>query len=687
LFVVVIVAGWLFWSEIRERGWIPGVQPPARDPADRLRELEALVRSGPDGVPELVQRLSDPDPGIRRHVLLALSRIGPRAKSALELIRQAFTDRDATARSCAIDAYCRINEDLAAATPILAAMLADPVPDVRKSAAEELIAIGPPAVSDVVEVLRSDAAEARSEALAILRRLRRWDSAAAIDKAVRTRLEDSDDGVRALALSALVEWGSATPDEIRRHLKSGGVETALRAAAQLGPDAAELLPDVMTLLEQTERLELPALDAAQLRLLPNDIGTPSLAARARLILRCLRAMKTAACPAVPLLLRRVDELTAGNRVAVALVLVDIGANADDVIAILAPLLPGSDGKPKRSQQTPAAADKDIVGEAAAILVRASPAAARRTVALLIPKLQTGGGGVDKTVLNALRGLGHEAGEAVPVLTSLVPHPDGEVFSNAVITLGEIGPEAAPADGALLAQLKGEGDKRDEGAEIRQRIIQALGKFGPSAKSAIPVLLKVVDDPATFVPSGSRYHESWMFTLRLAALKSAAQIGENDPQVLAMLRTQIQSGTPDCQTAAVRWLVLAARQSPQILPEAVSLLSSDAGIVRGCAALAIGELSGDLAIAVEPLISRLKDESPYVQAAAAVALGRIGSAAAGALPALKELQQQDGTLRPLPLYPPYQSRDGVPTIDRIPELDHLTIDRAVREAVAAIAPEG
>src|SRR5258708_195893 len=182
-------AGWLFWSEFRTRGWIPGLARPRANPVDRIQAVEALVKRGRISVPELVEACSDRDPKTRRDAILGLGRIGPAPVAAFDVVRGALRDEDANIRSYAVSAFWRISRDPETAAPVIAHMLADPSADVREAAASTLEAIGPGAVGPVIEMLHSDLIPVRARALLILRRVMRDDSPAQVAQAPRSLLD------------------------------------------------------------------------------------------------------------------------------------------------------------------------------------------------------------------------------------------------------------------------------------------------------------------------------------------------------------------------------------------------------------------------------------------------------------------------------------------------------------------
>ena len=694
-----LCGGWLLWTEFSKRGWIHGVARAVDDPVNRFQAVEALVRRGRESVPELVAALGDSDPRIRRSALLGLGRIGAEAGDTMPLSGGALTDNDARVRAEAATAFGRISRDPGLTAELLAPLLADSNENVRESAALILETIGTKSIGPVVEILHGDLPVERGRALRVLRRVLESNSwpegpdvarslltdgdrdirlealravsnprgrSAAHINAVGELLDDPDPDVRLSALTVIVGWGAGSHEQIRELLKmEAGIETALDAIARRGPEAAELVPDVLAVLDRQVELEIVSSGGS-------PAGGMRLHPRLRAVLGALSSLKIVARPAATLLLNRLGELRPANRLFVMATLVDIGASADDLIPFLTPLLAnGSADQPNVSTDR-TWDEREIIHQAGIVLRRASPEEGRRQAALLIPRLTKPNGKIDKKVLYALWGLGPAAADALPMLMPLVPNPDGQVFWHAVVTLGEIGPQAAPAVPAFVAALEAGSHETD--SEICQRIIEALGRIGPAAKSAVPMLLRIIDDPKAAPVSKSPQQEIWELQLQMTAIVSVGKIDDGSDEVLSSLRSLIASGPENIRGYAVKALALIAERAPRVLADLIALLRNDDPSVCGQAALAIGRLALDRTAAIEPLIDNLAAENLYLRAASAVALGRIGPDARAALPVLRKMQREPGSA--LHLW-----KQGMPSY--FPELQILTLEQAAREAVLRI----
>jgi HEAT repeat protein len=667
-------AAWLAWTQFRDPDLISApAAAPAADPAEKLRMTEQLANFGAEAVPELALILADPDPLMRRNALLGLARIGPEAGPAIDDVRARLADEKSQVRQSAISAFWRISRDPPEAGGPIARMLADPDFDVRAAAAGTLEAIGRPVAGPVSEMLSSDAEAARALALRVLRKTG-WDSAALeIDDTVRRLFDDPDPGIGLDALSTLVMRGSPRPDEIRELLQKRdlvvirgerrfprfaftAMDVALQAIARTGPQAAEFLPDILALLRAEEHQP----DAAAIFMKPASPLIPALC-----------AMKSAARPALPFVLARIENLPdAYSRVSAARTLFEIGMDPDELTSFILPFLD----------------DRDLMVclEAGRVLALVNPPEARRQVSRLIPRLS------ERPALFAVEGLAAEAAEAVPALIPLIDSADPVASSVAASTLGGIGPDAAPAVPALVARLARDAidpTMRETG------FIEALVKIGPAARSAVPALVVIVSKsgpaggpradstPATKVAaerSGRQARER----ILLAAIEALGEFRDGAPSTLSVLRKQLKSRLSAVRIAALGALVRIGESSPELLEDVIDRLEDRALEVRAHAALAIGGLAGDRRAAVVPLTRALAEDNTYVRTAAAQALGKIGADAASAVPALRQMLEKRGNVLANAAVDPALGLPAGWTF-RLPQLDALSVAAAVRTALSEI----
>jgi HEAT repeat protein len=193
----------------------------------------------------------------------------------------------------------------------------------------------------------------------------------------------------------------------------------------------------------------------------------------------------------------------------------------------------------------------ISAEAAGRALRKlNPDVAREMVPSLITQLEDSERSThDKlsTTVRTLAGLGPLAEAAVPSLTMLLPQDDTCQIANA---LGEVGPASSSAVAMLVDCLQSYSIHHG----YRTPYILALGKIGPGAKEAVPVVTQSLSEPDSFDPrlgwSVAEQRERWESRVKLYAW-SLGQIGaasrEAVPKLLELsnyIEKTIHVPTPD-----------------------------------------------------------------------------------------------------------------------------------------------
>jgi len=133
--------------------WAPGTNsvPLALAAAAALGNFGADALSA---VPDLITRLSDPNPRVRDEAAMALARIGPAAAAAVPALIDAInSDKPGEPSSSAIEALKQI--DPAKAVSVLIEMLRDPDLDRRSAAATVLGDLGPEAAEAIPNLIRA----------------------------------------------------------------------------------------------------------------------------------------------------------------------------------------------------------------------------------------------------------------------------------------------------------------------------------------------------------------------------------------------------------------------------------------------------------------------------------------------------------------------------------------------------
>jgi HEAT repeat protein len=187
-------------------------------------------------------------------------------------------------------------------------------------------------------------------------------------------------------------------------------------------------------------------------------------------------------------------------------------------------------------------------------------------------------------------LGGAAGaDAVPLLLRMLRDPDPVVRSQAAIELGET--KDPRAIWPLCRALK------DDDHSVRDRAQELVAAFGEAAAPALLQLLKAKD-------SDARWRAAGLLVL----------LGERAvPQLLPTLESK------DARESAAGLYALIEIGEPAVAP-LIRLLGAGSAGGRGRSALALGRIG--TAAAAGPLIETLRDRDERVSLQAAEALGRI-----------------------------------------------------------------
>jgi HEAT repeat protein len=165
---------------------------------------------------------------------------------------------------------------------------------------------------------------------------------------------------------------------------------------------------------------------------------------------------------------------------------------------------------------------------------------------------------------------------------------------------------------------------------RERAMKVLGKVGPEAAPAVPALVDLLKDRDAKVRTES------LFTLAAIGPKASAAIG---PATAALADTD-----RDVMLTAGYFLDKMGSEAKAAAPALRKLLESKDELVQITgvhALLAVDPANPDNAkMAVPVMTAALKNPLAFIRGEAAMTLGDLGKAAAGALPALEAIQQKD-----------------------------------------------
>jgi HEAT repeat protein len=238
---------------------------------------------------------------------------------------------------------------------------------------------------------------------------------------------------------------------------------------------------------------------------------------------------------------------------------------------------------------------------------------------LVEALTDSNHAVRAEVVEALGKIGPAAADvAVPRIVHALHDPDSWVSALAAEALGAMGESAEEAVPALMRSLG------HISPQVRANAAEALGKMGSAAQAARAALVQATADA-----DGS---------VRCQAVRALGQL-RPDESARATLRNALHDADPQVRAAATNAIAQWGDESEDVRNELLRLLDDPNDVVKVQAEHALPRLVGATPDAIDRLSRRLlKDDSVWVQAEAAQALGRLGAAAQAAGAALVEAAQ-------------------------------------------------
>jgi HEAT repeat protein len=269
------------------------------------------------------------------------------------------------------------------------------------------------------------------------------------------------------------------------------------------------------------------------------------------------------------------------------------------------------------------------------------AAAAETAPALVEAMADGNDRVRGKAVEALGKIGESAAEAaVPGLVRALRDQDNWVSALAAEALGEMG-EAA--DGAIPALVRSLGHVNPQ---VRGNAAAALGKMGTSAAGTRPALEKAARD-----------EDGWA---RSQAVRALGAIGRPSPTAARVVLAGFQDADPLVRAAAVeavgQWdpddyrnacvQALGVAGAEAALTGLLPLLEDANDEVKVEVTRVLPRLAGAMPAVIDGLCRRLlEDDSAWVQVNAALALGKLGPAAAAAGgPLLRAVQTGEVSVR-------------------------------------------
>jgi HEAT repeat protein len=428
----------------------------------RWRAARALGAIGPDAadaVPELTTALADEAPLVRAQAVYALGQMGDAAKPATAEIVKVVMDEDPLVRRAALRALDRIKPDRSITIPLFAKLLEEAPPEVVVAVLHSMAEMGKDALPAVSDALDNEKAQY-------------W--------ACLVAAEIGPDAAPLVPkLTNLVQHKIEPETRMQ----------AILALAEIGPAAKEAVP---TIIEQFTADEHNAIRYAAAHALAN-IG----AVEAKAVLQ--KAVDDNAGEKGDKFL----ELSAARALS-KLFPEDKAIEKQAVDAFIAGL--SSEDRNVRQAAVQSLAESKAPSEAVAPAVVAAIAKAdEETIRDVVRMLSSMGAAAVPRVRNGLaneklRGysvvilgnIGPEAKDAVPDLVTALDVDDAEFRREVLFTLGRIGPASAPAVDKITEILK-----TDENERVLSAACYALGSIGTPASKAAPALVEMYNEGTEF----------------------------------------------------------------------------------------------------------------------------------------------------------------------------------------------
>jgi HEAT repeat protein len=278
---------------------------------------------------------------------------------------------------------------------------------------------------------------------------------------------------------------------------------------------------------------------------------------------------------------------------------------------------------------------------------------RKAVPALMEALKDTNPSVRGAAAFALGNIPGDMQVAVPALVEALQDKDRLVREAAASSLGRIAQSPELAVPALMGELNRDDDDRDHA-------MNALIKFGPAARPAVPALIVMLNQVDSDLPyyaaqvlgaigPGALSSEPGLVRLlrgtddqtRLEAADALGKIGRDQAEAVAVTTRLLDADDPDERFRAAAILGHAGPAAEPSVPALTNALNDDNEDVRQAAAKAISKIATALkdshrTEAVEPLQKAMAamQQSPDRQVKANVSVG------ADAIAALQELRRHD-----------------------------------------------
>jgi len=572
----------------------------------RLQAVRSLHSAGwryagiPDkgAAADLAAALQDKSPAIRGHAAYALATMGPDAEQAIPSLIKCLNDKEESVRNAACNALGMIGPAAEPAIPTIRRLLMD---DPKPTALGEraLGRIGSSSVNVLVELLAHKNARVRSEAAMALARIGP-EAKVAVPVLIKRLLdEDLAVGVEsAVALYAIVGWMDLYVPVLTNALKEEPHYVA-NAIMRIGPAAKPVVPALIAFVQETDdKIDRHWVATALAYIGPENKATVPIlldimkTKNGGASYSTVSALSSIGPPAVPKLVETLSHSSPVLRTSAALVLGEMGREADNAVSALIEALKDEDEDVRAEVESAlrgiaserigawslpsslSALKRDkVLREIASAISRSRGKDVTdgveetliKEALLQLPKaidgLNSPEGEEREQAADDLREMGAYAKEALPALRSRLDDEDVYVRLSAAAALLAIHGDERAALAILSDALK----HPDE--EVRREAAWQLGNAGAAAKAAGPVLREAFSD---HVPR-----------MRIAAVRALAEVDPEDETVVAMLTSLLDEHTPSLQRSlAAQTLGQLGSRAKTAMPvlQRIHMVDDDDGII-------------------------------------------------------------------------------------------------------------
>jgi HEAT repeat protein len=247
------------------------------------------------------------------------------------------------------------------------------------------------------------------------------------------------------------------------------------------------------------------------------------------------------------------------------------------------------------------------------------------------------------------------------------------------------PAAVDVDAVLKRAKLG---LKDSDPQARRRALEELGRLGPAASPAVPLMVEALDDHEPETRRLAAQAEDADAEVRGRAVLGLTGLGRDAPDAAGSLLAILRRGSEVERQRAAQ--ALARIGKPALQPLIETLKNDKDSGARAAAAFALGQMGPLSATALPDLTAALRDGEERVRGSSASALARLGPAAKGAIPPLVEMVSHDAhpgaAIEALGAIGP-AARDAVPALIAVlkDEKKEATTRASAATAIPRIAP--